>query len=77
MFLSSIAPETGAEMSDYNCDHCKFYSWYFDRCGKWDCKVDAREVHNCFESGKLNVVRDIMVSCSQPKQTLNTKEYDD
>ena len=58
-------PGNGAEM---NCDHCKFYCWYFDRCGKWDCKVDPREVHNCFESNEIHVIRDIMVSGSQQEQ---------
>ena len=47
------------------CDHCKFYSWYFDRCGKWDCKVDPREVHNCFESNEIHAIRDIMVGTNQ------------
>ena len=32
-----------------NCDNCKHYEWYYDKCRKWDCEVDAREVHNCFE----------------------------
>lgn len=32
-----------------NCDECKCYHWYYDYCDKWDCEVDAREVHNCFE----------------------------
>ena len=58
-------PGNGAEM---NCDHCKFYCWYFDRCGKWDCKVDPREVHNCFESNEIHVIRDIMVFGSQQEQ---------
>ena len=31
------------------CDNCKHYHWYYDRCDKWDCEVDAREVHDCFE----------------------------
>ena len=33
-----------------NCDSCRHYSWYYDRCRKWGCKVDAGEVHNCFEA---------------------------
>lgn len=32
-----------------NCDNCKHYNWYYDRCNKWECEVDARAVHNCFE----------------------------
>ena len=31
------------------CDKCRHYRWYFDRCEKWKCKVDGREVHDCFE----------------------------
>ena len=33
-----------------DCDDCKYYEWYYDHCRKWDCEVDAREVHNCFEA---------------------------
>ena len=55
-------PGNGAEM---DCDHCKYYSWYFDRCGKWDCKVDNREIHNCYEGRELHVIRDIMVGTSK------------
>lgn len=32
-----------------NCDNCKYYEWYYGYCRKWKCKVDTREVHNCFE----------------------------
>ena len=32
-----------------NCDKCKFYIWYYDWCKKWQCEVDGREVHDCFE----------------------------
>lgn len=32
-----------------NCDNCKWYRWYYDRCEKWKCEMDAREIHNCFE----------------------------
>ena len=32
-----------------NCDKCKYYNWYYDHCKKWDCTVDEREVHSCFE----------------------------
>lgn len=42
-----------ADMKDMkdrlNCDNCKHYEWYYDRCRKWDCEVDARKVHSCFE----------------------------
>lgn len=44
-----------------NCDGCKHYEWYYDRCRKWDCEVDAREVHNCFEQ-RETPVRDAMVN---------------
>ena len=30
------------------CDKCQEYEWYYDYCKKWQCKVDHREVHNCF-----------------------------
>jgi len=36
-----------------NCDNCKHYRWYYDRCEKWGCEVDAREVHNCFEKREI------------------------
>lgn len=32
-----------------NCDNCKHYCWYYDKCLKWNCEVDAKEIHNCFE----------------------------
>lgn len=44
-----------------NCDDCKHYEWYYDRCRKWDCEVDAREVHNCFER-RETPVRDAMTT---------------
>ena len=43
-----------------NCDNCKHYCWYYNKCSKWDCEVDAREVHQCFES-------------TESKETLNQK----
>ena len=33
-----------------SCDNCKWYNWYYDHCAKWDCEVDAKEVHSCFET---------------------------
>lgn len=33
-----------------NCDNCRWYNWYYDYCAKWDCEVDAREVHDCYEA---------------------------
>lgn len=39
-----------------NCDDCKHYEWYYDRCRKWDCEVDRREVHNCFEPMKTPIL---------------------
>lgn len=38
-----------------NCDNCEYYSWYYDRCEKWNCEVDAREVHNCFERREAQI----------------------
>ena len=26
------------------CDTCKHYHWYYDKCAKYDCEVDARSV---------------------------------
>ena len=37
-------------MEKMNCDNCEYYDWYYDHCRKFDCEVDAREVHNCFEA---------------------------
>lgn len=48
-------------MTEENCDNCKHFSWYYDRCGKWKCKVDYRAVHNCFEK-RETPIRDAMVS---------------
>lgn len=36
-------------MGTKTCDSCKHYCWYDDYCRKWDCTIDSREVHNCFE----------------------------
>jgi hypothetical protein len=33
------------------CDNCKWYEWYWDKCTKWDCECDAREIHSCYERG--------------------------
>lgn len=51
-----------------NCDDCKHYKWYYDRCRKWDCEVDAREVHNCFEK-RETPVRDAMVIMAKQLKT--------
>ena len=32
-----------------NCGNCKYYKWYYDYCRKLHYKVDARDIHNCFE----------------------------
>ena len=34
---------------DFFNDKCKYYNWYYDKCTKWNCVVDSREVHNCYE----------------------------
>lgn len=47
-----------------NCDDCKHYEWYYNRCQKWDCEVDAREVHNCFEQ-RETPIRDAMANNGQ------------
>ena len=44
-----------------NCDECKHYEWYYDYCRKWECQVDAREVHNCYEK-RETPIRDLMVN---------------
>ena len=44
-----------------SCDDCKHYCWYYDHCEQWDCDVDAREVHSCFEQQET-LIRDIMVN---------------
>lgn len=44
-----------------NCDNCKHYRWYYDRCEKWGCEVDGRAVHNCFEEREKHI-RDMMVN---------------
>jgi len=31
------------------CDNCIHYRWYYDKCIKWDCEVDARSMCNNFE----------------------------
>ena len=46
-----------------NCDNCKYYEWYYDHCRKWDCEIDAREVHNCYEPYGTPI-RDNMINYS-------------
>ena len=54
------------EGNNMNCDECKCYNWYYDYCRKWNSKVDAREVHNCYE--KMDTpVSDAMKNMSQFK----------
>ena len=31
------------------CDNCKYYYWYYDKCTKYDCEVDARSMCSSFE----------------------------
>ena len=38
--------------SKKNCDTCKFYEWYYDKCTKYDCKVDARSVCSSYKKRK-------------------------
>ena len=44
-----------------NCDECKHFDWYYERCRFWNCKVDLREVHNCFVR-RETPIRDAMVN---------------
>ena len=44
-----------------SCDKCRNYRWYYDHCDKWDCEVDWREVHNCFEPRETPIL-DAMVN---------------
>ena len=46
------------KVKSMNCDECRHYCWYYDYCDKWDCEVDAREVHNCRDTP----IRDEMVN---------------
>ena len=34
------------------CDTCKYYHWYYDKCDKYDCEVDARSVCAAYEPYK-------------------------
>ena len=43
-----------------NCDNCKYYCWYYDKCLKWNCEVDAREIHNCFEPNDTIGIKSII-----------------
>ena len=48
LFHSSVAPTWG------KCDDCKYFRCYYERCEKWDCVIDGRSVHNCWEfNGKI------------------------
>lgn len=52
-----------------NCDECKWYRWYYDHCDKWDCTIDGRSVHNCFEDRNTPVL-DAMVGDNGQKEDL-------
>lgn len=54
------------------CDKCKYYIWYWDKCTKWDCIVDAREVHNCFEPISTPIY-DYMVGKGRNDEQINFK----
>ena len=45
------------------CDTCKYYHWYYDKCNKYDCEVDARSVCAGYEpyqkGGKMRLLIDI------------------
>lgn len=57
---------------DDKCDNCKHYEWYYERCWKWDCEIDARGIHNCFEREETPV-KDAMVKGG--KVTKQGEEY--
>ena len=50
------------------CDNCKYYRWYYNHCEKWDCDVDERAVHNCFEKQDTPIY-DATVKTTNIKQT--------
>lgn len=60
-------------MKEMNCDSCKYYQWYYDHCNKWDCEVDAREIHNCFET-RDTPIRDTMVGDEKALSGLLTED---
>lgn len=35
------------------CDNCKYYQWYYNKCDKYDCTIDARSVCNSYVSNKI------------------------
>ena len=46
------------------CDTCKHYRWYYDKCAKYDCEVDARSVCAGYEPyQKGGKERDYDVEC--------------
>ncbi len=59
-----------------NCDDCKYYEWYYDHCRKWDCEVDAREVHNCFEAYDTPIRNNMVNYYDETKQGFNEENYD-
>lgn len=42
-----------------NCDACKHYNWYYDKCSFWNCYTDYRSCCNHFEKIDTNIY-DIM-----------------
>ena len=36
------------------CDTCKYYEWYYDKCNKYDCEVDDRQICSMYESRNKN-----------------------
>ena len=47
------------------CDNCECYEWYYDHCIKWDCEVDARACHGCFEPRGDKSVIDCLKSATK------------
>lgn len=58
-----------------NCDDCKHYEWYYDRCRKWDCEVDGREVHNCFEPMKTPILDAMIKGANVAQRNANERLF--
>ena len=53
-----------------NCDTCKWYAWYYDKCNKYDCEVDGRSVCNGYEKFDT-IILDAMVDYGKAKRGVN------
>lgn len=34
------------------CDNCKFYEWYYDKCKKYNCEVNAKHLCSMYQECK-------------------------